>query len=152
MNIPNAVITRMMDVLLDCLSDENVEVRESASKMLSGVVRCSQRHSIIPLRVRRGVNNPVTVYSRDFGSHSQDRFVKLARKTKLPARQDANYTQALRTLHSALLGICALIDSFPYSVEPWMPPLTDGASSSLPLSRSRVLYDTQSGRLTSDRC
>lgn len=40
-----------MDVLLDCLGDENVEVREMASKALSGVVRCSQRQSIIPLKV-----------------------------------------------------------------------------------------------------
>ena len=40
-----------MDVLLDCLSDENVEVREMASKVFSGVVRCSQRQSIIPLKV-----------------------------------------------------------------------------------------------------
>lgn len=55
MNIPSNVVASMMDVLLDCLSDENVEVREMASKMLSGVVRCSQRQSIIPLRVRCGL-------------------------------------------------------------------------------------------------
>lgn len=42
-----------MEVLLDCLADENVEVRDMASKMLSGVVRCSQRHSIPSLKVRR---------------------------------------------------------------------------------------------------
>lgn len=47
----SSVISRVMEVLLDCLSDENVEVREMASKMLSGVVRCSQRQSIIPLKV-----------------------------------------------------------------------------------------------------
>jgi hypothetical protein len=41
-----------MDVLLDCLADENVEVREMASKVLSGIVRCSQRQIIIPLKVR----------------------------------------------------------------------------------------------------
>jgi len=40
-----------MEVLLDCLGDENVEVREMASKALSGIVRCSQRQSIIPLKV-----------------------------------------------------------------------------------------------------
>jgi len=40
-----------MDVLLECLSDENVEVREMSSKTLSGVVRCSQRQSIVPLKV-----------------------------------------------------------------------------------------------------
>ena len=55
MCISGDVVTKMMDVLLDCLSDENVEVREMASQMLSGVVRCSQRQSIIPLRVRPGV-------------------------------------------------------------------------------------------------
>lgn len=51
MSMSTSLVTRVMDALLDCLSDENVEVREMASKMLSGVVRCSQRQSIIPLRV-----------------------------------------------------------------------------------------------------
>jgi len=45
-------MAKVMDVLLDCLADENVEVREMASKVLSGVVRCSQRQRIIPLKVR----------------------------------------------------------------------------------------------------
>jgi len=36
---------------VDCLGDENVEVREMASKVLSGIVRCSQRQSIIPFKV-----------------------------------------------------------------------------------------------------
>lgn len=51
MGTSNELATRVLDVLLDCLADENVEVREMASKMLSGVVRCSQRQSIIPLKV-----------------------------------------------------------------------------------------------------
>lgn len=125
MCISGDVVTKMMDVLLDCLSDENVEVREMASQMLSGVVRCSQRQSIIPLRVRlhayplTGVLIPRT----------QNRFIELARTTKLPPRRDVAYQESLRTLHSAILGICALIESFPYSVETWMPPLTDSASS-----------------------
>jgi len=97
-------VAKIMDVLLDCLSDENVEVREMASKVLSGVVRCSQRQSIVPLK---------------------NRFVALARKTSLPPRRDPAYADALRSLHSAILGICALIESLPYSVEVWMPPLTE---------------------------
>ena len=40
-----------MDILLDCLADENVEVREMASKVFSGVVRCSQRQSILLFKV-----------------------------------------------------------------------------------------------------
>jgi len=46
-------VSQVMDVLLDYLGDENVEVREMASQALSGVVRCSQRQNILPLKVRR---------------------------------------------------------------------------------------------------
>ncbi|KZT23745.1 hypothetical protein NEOLEDRAFT_1135845 [Neolentinus lepideus HHB14362 ss-1] len=104
LSIPDQSISAIMDVLLNCLADENVEVREMSSKVLSGLVRCSQRQKIVPLK---------------------NRFVALARKTKLPSRQDPQYADKLRTLHSAILGICALMESFPYSVEKWMPPLTE---------------------------
>ena len=53
MSMPEDTTSKIMEVLLDCLADENVEVRDMASKMLSGVVRCSQRHSIPSLKVRR---------------------------------------------------------------------------------------------------
>jgi proteasome activator subunit 4 len=102
--VSSSEISKLMDVLLDCLGDDNVEVREMASNALSGVVRCSQRHSIIPLK---------------------NRFVRLTKKISLPARKDPTYADSLRRLHSAILGLCALIESFPYSVEPWMPPLTE---------------------------
>jgi proteasome activator subunit 4 len=98
--------SKVMRVLLDCLANENVEVREIASKVLSGVLRTSQRQNIIPLK---------------------NRFVTLAKKTILPPRADPEYAANLRTLHSAILGLCALMQSFPYSVEPWLPPLTEGA-------------------------
>jgi len=104
MGISNANVSKIMDLMLNCLSDDNVEVREMASNALSGIVRVSQRQSIIPLK---------------------DQFVSLARKVRLPTRRDPGYAESLRTLHSAILGICALIESFPYSVEKWMPPLTD---------------------------
>ncbi|KAF7339947.1 hypothetical protein MVEN_01912400 [Mycena venus] len=104
-------VSRVMDVLLECLADENVEVRQMASKVLSGVVRCSQRQSIVPLKVRIQ-----TAFNR---------FLTLARKITLPPRRDPTYAESLRSLHSAILGLCALIESFPYSVEPWMPALTE---------------------------
>ncbi|KAJ3576133.1 hypothetical protein NP233_g629 [Leucocoprinus birnbaumii] len=100
----NDGVSSVMAVLMDCLADENVEVREMASKTLAGVVRCSQRQSIIPLK---------------------NRFVSLAKKSALPPRRDPGYADALRTLHSAILGLCALVESVPYSVESWMPPLTE---------------------------
>ncbi|KAG1755009.1 uncharacterized protein EDB91DRAFT_1096702 [Suillus paluster] len=104
LTISSSGILKVMDVLLDCLSDENVEVREMSSKTLSGVVRCSQRQNIIPLK---------------------NRFISLARSVKLPSRTHNGYGESLRKLHSAILGLCALIESFPYSVEPWMPSLTE---------------------------
>ncbi|KAI9462941.1 hypothetical protein F5148DRAFT_1212253 [Russula earlei] len=104
MGISNSSVSKIMDLLLNCLSDDNVEVREMASSALSGIVRVSQRQSIIPLK---------------------DHFVSLARGVRLPTRRDPGYPDSMRTLHSAILGLCALIESFPYSVEKWMPPLTD---------------------------
>lgn len=44
-------VSMVMDVFLDCLSDENVEVREMGSKALSGAIRSSQRQSILSLKV-----------------------------------------------------------------------------------------------------
>ncbi|KAL1690120.1 hypothetical protein GGG16DRAFT_125867 [Schizophyllum commune] len=108
MAISPAGVKRTMSAVLDCLADENVEVREMASKALSGIVRSSQRQSIIPLK---------------------NRFITLAKATDLPSRQDPGYADALRKLHSAILGLCALIQSAPYTVEPWMPPLTDVLAS-----------------------
>ncbi|KAH7883839.1 hypothetical protein F5I97DRAFT_1969128 [Phlebopus sp. FC_14] len=100
---PNGV-SKVMDVLLDCLADENVEVREMSSKALSGIVRCSQRQNIVPLK---------------------NQFISLARTVKLPSRTQPSYPESMRKLHSAILGLCALMESFPYSVESWMPPLTE---------------------------
>ncbi|EJD04282.1 uncharacterized protein FOMMEDRAFT_167503 [Fomitiporia mediterranea MF3/22] len=105
MSVSEACTTKIMDVIITCLADENIEVREVAKKLLSGLLRCTQRRQILPLR---------------------NRFVAVVRGTKLPKRQDPGYGDALRTLHSAILGLCALIESFPYSIEPWMPPLTEG--------------------------
>ena len=55
----------------------------------------------------------------------QNRFVNEVRRVSLPSRKDEGYAEALRALHSNILGICSLVESFPYSVEPWMPPLTE---------------------------
>lgn len=53
-----ASIGRLMDVVIGCLGDENVEVREMAAKLLSGLLRCSQRRSILPLRVSTSTLSP----------------------------------------------------------------------------------------------
>ncbi|QRW00399.1 proteasome activator complex subunit 4 [Ceratobasidium sp. AG-Ba] len=89
-NLPSmsdAIITRIIDVLLLCLKDDNVE------------------RSKIP--------------------ELKNRFVRIVKRSKLPDRKDPEYGNAIRTLHSAILGLCSLIDVFPYSVEKWMPPLCE---------------------------
>jgi proteasome activator subunit 4 len=47
----DAIITRIVDVLLLCLKDDNVEVRQMAAKTLAGVLRCSRRSKIPELKV-----------------------------------------------------------------------------------------------------
>jgi len=93
---------RVLDVLVECLEDEAIEVREMAAKTLSGVIRCSQRLSILDLKAR---------------------FVKAVHNVRLPPRTDATYNAALRTLHAGVLGLAALIDAYPYTVPTWVPSL-----------------------------
>ncbi|KZP00936.1 ARM repeat-containing protein [Calocera viscosa TUFC12733] len=93
---------RVLDVLVECLEDEAIEVREMAAKTLSGVIRCSQRHSILELKAR---------------------FVRKVHHIRLPPRTDATYNAALRSLHAGVLGLTALIDAYPYTVPSWVPSL-----------------------------
>lgn len=50
----------------------------------------------------------------------------MAKSSSLPDRQAPNYSSALRQRHAAILGICALVESYPYTVERWMPELLTG--------------------------
>ncbi|TDL28808.1 ARM repeat-containing protein [Rickenella mellea] len=95
-------VVEILEVICKCLDDEIVEVREMAATTLSGILRLSPRQSVMTLK---------------------DRFVRLAHRTKLPSRQSPHYGQSLRKLHAAILGICAIVDSYPYTVERWMPEL-----------------------------
>lgn len=49
--------------------------------------------------------------------------MRLLKNSNVPARQDPDYSKAIRQRHAAILGICALVDSYPYTVEKWMPDL-----------------------------
>ncbi|KAI0359128.1 hypothetical protein OH77DRAFT_1473765 [Trametes cingulata] len=101
--ISDGKLVEMVEVVCRCLDDEVVEVREMAATTLSGILRLSPRRSVIALR---------------------DRFVRLIKNSKLPQdRKSPAYNIALRQLHAAILGVCALIDSYPYTIERWMPEL-----------------------------
>lgn len=101
--ISETQVIEILEVLFKCLDDEVVEVREMASSTLSGVLRLSPRKSVLTYR---------------------DRFIRLAQSTVIPSsKAHEGYTKAVRTRHAAILGLCALIDSYPYTVERWMPRL-----------------------------
>lgn len=113
--INEAMSLEIIEKLCACLDDEVVEVRECAATTLSGVLRLSPRRSVLTYR---------------------DRFVRLARASPLPPRPIANsakpgspsaaslaYSAAIRKRHAAILGLCALVDAFPYTIEHWLPPL-----------------------------
>lgn len=100
--ISEARVLEILDILCKCLDDEVVEVREMAGRTLSGILRLSPRRSVLDLK---------------------NRFIRLARKSQLPDRDSSLYNLALRQRHAAIIGICALIDSFPYTIERWMPEL-----------------------------
>jgi len=95
-------VLEILEVICRCLDDEIIEVREMAATTLTGILRLSPRHSVITLK---------------------DRFVNLVREVSLPSRQSPHYSTSLRKLHAAILGICAIVDSYPYTVEKWMPTL-----------------------------
>jgi len=95
-------IVHIVEVLCKCLDDEVVEVREKAATTLSGIIRLSPKRSVMNLK---------------------ERFVKLSKRSHIPPRLSPEYNKALRQRHAAILGICALVDSYPYTVEKWMPGL-----------------------------
>ncbi|KAM5538277.1 hypothetical protein V8D89_008164 [Ganoderma adspersum] len=101
--IGDTKLVEMVEVVCRCLDDEVVEVREMAATTLSGILRLSPRRSVLALK---------------------DRFVRLIKNSKLPDdRKSPAYNTAIRQLHAAILGVCALIDSYPYTIERWMPEL-----------------------------
>ncbi|KAJ6574791.1 hypothetical protein B0H19DRAFT_1254444 [Mycena capillaripes] len=100
--ISEGKVIEILEVLCKCLDDEVVDVREMAATTLSGILRLSPRRHILTLR---------------------DRFVQLIRKSHIPPRQDPGYARSVRQRHAAILGVCALVDSVPYTVEKWTPGL-----------------------------
>lgn len=100
-----------MDCLLACLADENVEVRGMASKALSGIVRCSQRQSIVPLKVRlrsqcgHCTNDTGTCRIASFGksgrsSYLIDRALNLQILFELSTQLSLEYVPSLRVSHT----------------------------------------------------
>lgn len=101
-SISEGKIVEIVEVVCRCLDDEVVEVREKAATTLSGILRLSPRRSVFALK---------------------ERFLRLLRRTTIPDRKAPTYNLSIRQRHAAILGICALVDSYPYTVEKFMPEL-----------------------------
>ncbi|KZT61305.1 hypothetical protein CALCODRAFT_514830 [Calocera cornea HHB12733] len=101
-SLSDETVEDILAVLEESLMDEVVEVRQAASDTLSGILRCSSRQSVISFK---------------------DRFVIRADATPIPARSDPGFAAAVRTVHSAILGISALLGAYPYTVPSWCPDL-----------------------------
>jgi hypothetical protein len=79
------------------------------------------------------------------GMNIQDRFIRLAKNSHIPPRQSPDYSKAVRQRHAAILGICALVDSYPYTVEKWLPELLTNVLSEHtydPVSLRNCINDT----------
>ncbi|KAF5374850.1 hypothetical protein D9758_000077 [Tetrapyrgos nigripes] len=100
--ISDAKIVQILEALCRSLDDEALEVSQMAATTLSGIIRLSPRRSVLTLK---------------------NRFVRLVKNTAIPDRKDPTYNKCIRQRHAAILGITALIQSFPYTVEKWMPEL-----------------------------
>lgn len=95
------LVSHVIKTLVDLLSNSHLEVRNSASATLSGIVLCSQRNMIQSLRQQfTGV---------------------VSKHHRLPKRGTPDFPAALTELHAGVLGATALIGAFPYSVPKWMP-------------------------------
>jgi proteasome activator subunit 4 len=103
--IRDVKVIELLDVVCHCLDDDVIEVREMAATTLTGILRLSPRRSILTLK---------------------DRFVRLIQAKSLPDRKSPVWNSVVRQRHAAILGCCALVDSYPYTVERWMPELLTG--------------------------
>lgn len=105
----HATTLGVMEELYKLLRDQNIEVREAAAQTLSGIVRCSQRSYTLDLKKR---------FTDTVKANS------VLPKRRLPnGEMNQEYAPAVLKLHSGILGICALINAFPYDVPSWMPEL-----------------------------
>lgn len=73
----------------------------------------------------------------------QDRFIRLLKNSHIPGRNDANYNKAIRQRHAAILGICALVESYPYTVEKWLPGLLTGVLAEHTYDPVRLFYQVE---------
>ncbi|TIB08744.1 hypothetical protein E3P89_02948 [Wallemia ichthyophaga] len=127
-HISQSTTLGVMEELYKLLRDQNIEVRERAAETLSGIVRCSQRSYTLDLKKR---------FTDTVSAHSL-----LPRRRMESGEVNSSYAPAVLKLHSGILGICALINAFPYDVPSWMPELLTGVLAEHVSSSDTVISST----------
>ncbi|RDD38509.1 Proteasome activator complex subunit 4 [Trichoplax sp. H2] len=93
------------DILLKLIFDEQIEVREMASTTYSGLLRC-------------GFLEVTSVKLSKFRDVVTE--TKIKRRHNIPSTE---FKKVISRRHSAILGLAACIQAFPYDVPPWLPEI-----------------------------
>ncbi|KAF2707010.1 hypothetical protein K504DRAFT_447067 [Pleomassaria siparia CBS 279.74] len=103
----------MFDCVSAMLSDAQLEVRMGAATTLSGMIRCS------PIALRDRI---VEALKKEYATKLTNN--PLPRK-RIPGTPSPAQTKLILTRHSAVLGLGALIQAFPYASPPpeWLPDI-----------------------------
>jgi len=100
---------RVISLVLKLLSDRKLEVRELSSKVLSGFLHCLiVQH---PMQL-------LTEFQKKASKFAQRRQEALKKTQKIPLTPDE-----MDAGHSAILGLCAFVDTHPYDVPPFLPDI-----------------------------
>jgi len=106
----DSIRKRVVDVVLTRLQDEQLEIREVASALLSGLIHFNYI--------------PVTQELLDgFLEHTHRHVFKIRYGVHLTADQQQENLVSLRLRHAGLLGLQACVLAFPYVVTLWMPEI-----------------------------
>lgn len=100
----------IMESIAGLLQDHQVEVREAASITLSGLIRCSQRDSMLRLK-------------QDFCKQLTENPVHKRRRGDTAASGSLSSLahESLVRRHSAVLGLSSIVMAFPYDVPELIP-------------------------------
>ncbi|XP_014204670.1 proteasome activator complex subunit 4B [Copidosoma floridanum] len=95
-------IRDVQNVVVKCLEDERLEVREKSAKLLGGLLHCN----VIPDQ---------EALLEEFKKKTR---TKLVKKKKV-----VNCPKAARVRHASILGMCAFILAYPYDIPKHVPPI-----------------------------
>lgn len=95
----SGLLEKALEITLTSLGDQQLEVRELGRVALSSLIRSTNPE----------INSLIERFSKLVGSSSKRKQVGSGNE-KLIIQQ-----------HSGILGLCALVNSFPYEIPSWMP-------------------------------